>query len=67
MEKDGERQILLKFPICERLNTFFSYETQRKKHPMVRKRPYLSPLLKNGQSRMTLELKPKVRKFSLLS
>ena len=28
---DGERQILLKFPICERLNTFFSYETQRKK------------------------------------
>ena len=33
---------------------------------MVRKKPYLSQLLKNGHSRMTLELKPRTGKFRLL-
>ena len=32
----------------------------------VRNKPYLSPLLKNGHSQMTLELKPRMGKFCLL-
>ena len=34
---------------------------------MVRKKPYLSPLLKNGHLRMNLELKPRMGDFSLFS
>ena len=56
----------LLYSICKRLNSFFSAETQKKICPMVRKKPYLSPLLKNANSQMTLELKPRMGKFSLL-
>ena len=64
---DAERQILsLLDSICEGLNSFFSSETQRKMCPMVRKKPHLSPLLKNGHLQMTLELKARIGKFSLL-
>ena len=33
---------------------------------MVRKKPYLSPFLKNDHLQMTLELKPSMGKFFLL-
>ena len=59
--------LLIDRAICDRLNSFFSSKTQKKIPPMVRKKPYLSPLLKNGHWRKTLELKPRVGKFSLLS
>ena len=52
--------------ICKGLNSFFSSETQKKICPMVKKKPYLSPLLKNGHLWMTLELKSRMEKFSLL-
>ena len=66
MERD---KCFSSFPdsICEGLISFFSPETQKKICPMVRKKPYLSPLLKNGHSRITFELKPRMGKFSLLS
>ena len=64
---DAERQILsLLDSICEGLNSFFSSETQRKMCPMVRKKPHLSPLLKNGHLQMTLELKARIGNFSAL-
>ena len=64
---DGERQIFtLLHSICKGFNYSFSYETQKKMCPMVRRKPYLSPLLKNGHLLMTLELKPSMGKFSLL-
>ena len=66
MERDKCFSSLL-HSICEGLNSFFSSETQKKMCLMcLRKKLYLSPLLKDGHSRMTLELKPRIRKFSLL-
>ena len=52
--------------IYEGLNSFLSNETLQKMCPMVRKNPHLSPLLKNRHLQMTLELKPRIGKFSLL-
>ena len=66
MEKDKYFSSL-SYSICKGVNFFFYSNTQRKKRPMVRKKPYLSPLSKNGDSGMTLELKPRMRKFSLLN
>ena len=65
MERDKYFSGLL-YSICKGLNRFFSTETQKKICPMVRKKPCLSARLKNGHSRMTLELKPRIGKFSLL-
>ena len=65
MERDKYFSSLL-CSICEGPNSFFSSETQKKICPMVRKKPYLSPLLKNGHLRITLESKPRMGKFSLL-
>ena len=45
---------------------FFSLETQKKICLRERKKPYLSPLLKSGHLRMTLELKLRMGKISLL-
>ena len=64
MERDKYFSSLL-HSICEGLS-FFSSETQKKIRLMIRKKPYLSPILKNAHSRMTIELKPRMGKFSLL-
>ena len=58
----------LSYSICEGQNCFFSSETQKKKKicQMVRKKSYLSPLLKNGHSQITLELKPRMGELCLL-
>ena len=61
MERDKYFSSLL-YSICEGLNCFFFSETQKKICPIERKKPYLPPLLKNGHSRMTLELKPRMGK-----
>ena len=45
---------------------FFTLETQKKICWTERKKPYLSPLLKSGHLRMTLELKLSMGKISLL-
>ena len=37
-----------------------------KMYLMVKKKPYLSPLLKDGYSQITLELELRIGKFSLL-
>ena len=66
MERGKYFSSLLK-SICHGLNSFCSSKTQKKICPMVRKKPYLSPLFKNGHSQMTLELKLRMEKFSLLS
>ena len=53
--------------VCEGLNSFFSSEkTEKKIWPMVRKKPYLSPLSKNGLSPMNFALKLSMGKFSWL-
>ena len=58
---DGERQIIsLLYSICKGLNSFFSTQTQKKMCLVVRKKPHLSPLLKNGHLQMTLELKARI-------
>ena len=62
MKRDKYFSSLL-YSVCKGLNSFFSSETEKKICPMVRKKPYLSPLLKNGHSRMTLELKLKMGKL----
>ena len=51
---------------CKGLNCFFCSKTQKKICPMVKKKLYPSPLLKNGHSGMTLELKLSMGKFCLL-
>ena len=62
---EGERQILsLLYSICEGLNSFFSSKIHKKICPMVRKKPH--PLLKNSHLQMTLELKPRIGKFSVI-
>ena len=65
MERDKYFSSLL-YSICEGLNSFFSFETQKKMCLVFRKKPYLSPLLKDAHSRMTLKLKLRIGKFSLL-
>ena len=65
MQRDKYFSSLL-YSICEGLNSFFFSKTQKNICPMVRKKPYLSPFLKNGHSRMTLELKLRMGKFFLL-
>ena len=40
--------------------------TQKKICPVVRKKTYLSPLLKNDYMQIVLELKPRIVSFSLL-
>ena len=50
----------LSYSIYEGLYSFFSSETQKKVCLIVRKKLYLSPLLKYGHLRMTLELKPQI-------
>ena len=62
MKRDKYFSSLL-YSVCKGLNSFFSSETEKKICPMVRKKPYLSPFLKNGHSRMTLELKLKMGKL----
>ena len=52
--------------IYKGLNSFYSSETQKKICQVVRKKPYLSPLLINGHLRLTSALKPKMGNFSLL-
>ena len=49
MERDKYFPSLL-YNICKGIICFFSSETLKKICPMVRKKPYLSPLLKNGHS-----------------
>ena len=66
MERDKCFLSLL-YSTCERLNYFFSSESQKKLCPMVGKKPYLSPFLIYGHSVMTSELKLRMGKFSLLS
>ena len=46
MERDKYFSNLL-YSICEGLNSFFSSENQKKICLTVKKKPYLSPLLKN--------------------
>ena len=50
----------LSYSICKGHNSFFFSETQKKMCLMFRKKPYLSPLLKDGHSVMTLELEPRI-------
>ena len=66
MERDKCFSSLL-YSICKGLNYFFSSESQKKICPMVGKKPYLSPLLRYGHLVMTLELRLRMGKFSLLS
>ena len=54
---DGERKIFFQYYIVFARDLILSFPSRpRRKCPMVRKKPYLSPLLKNRHSRMTLEL-----------
>ena len=46
--KRGKCSSSLLYSICDGLNSFFSFETQKKMCPMVRKKLYLSQFLKNG-------------------
>ena len=66
MERDKYFSSLL-YSICKGLNSFFSSETQKKICLMVREKTYLLPLSKIGHSQMTLELTPRMGKFSMLS
>ena len=64
MERDKHFSSLL-YSTCEGL-ILYCPRRPRRKQPDRRKKPYLSPLLKNGHLRITLELKPRIGKFSLL-
>ena len=66
MERDKCFSSLL-YSICKGLNYFFPSESQKKICPMIGKKPYLSLLLRHSHSVMTLELKLRMGKFSLLS
>ena len=66
MERDKYFSSLI-YSICEGLYYFFSSKAQRKMCMMVRKKLYLSLLFKKGNLRMTLQLKLRMAKFSLLS
>ena len=62
MERDQHLSSLL-YGICK---FFLCFRGPEENVSMIRKKPYLLPLLKNGHSRMTLELNPRKEKFSLL-
>ena len=66
----SEKRVL---EIANKKNVLHAYWSEKKIHAlifkiclMVRKKPYLSRLLKNGYSRMTLELQLRIWKLSLL-
>ena len=65
MEREKYFSSLL-YSTQEGLSCFFSSETQKKICQMVRKKLYLSLLLKNGYLQMALELKQRMGKFCLL-
>ena len=54
------------YSICKGLNYFFPSMTLEKIYQMTREKLYLSPLLKNGHSQITSELRLRMGKFSLL-